>query len=330
MAKTLRFFSLAGLVTLAFTMTGCSSSRSNYSVDQNVVDTTYVHKYGVAVPSDFWTTSGEHGSVISTMGDGVIVNRSYTSGALDGETTYTYPHSTQIEKSESFQMGALVKVTEFYFDGTPKLLTTYNTPAQGMRAVNSWYLAGTPRSNEVYNGNQLVSGEYFTSLNQRDASVDKAQGTRLSRDDYGQLLSTDKVEDGQMVLSQTYHPNGSPRETIPYRNGYIDGVKRTFQPAGEPDTIEQWVGGQQEGISVVFQHGEKFAEIPYSKGEKHGTEYRYRDGKTRVQEISWYAGQMNGPCKTYVGDTEKTEWYYKGKQVSKADYEFMTNRPIVR
>ena len=32
----------------------------------------------------------------------------------------------------------------------------------------------------------------------------------------------------------------------------------------------------------------------------------------------------------YIGDTVKTEWYYKGKATTKADYEFMTNKPAVR
>lgn len=328
-AKTYRFFSLVGLAALSITVTACGGGRGNYQ-DCNVVGETYVHKYGVAVPSDYWASSGEHGAVISTMADGVVVSRGYSSGTLDGETTYTYPHSSQIQKSESYQMGILVKETEFFFDGTPKRETVYNSPSPGMRSIGTWYLSGTPRSIEHYTDDQLVSGQYFTSLNQRDALVENGQGSRLMRDDYGQLIATDTVENGQMVLRQTYHPNGSPRETIPYQNEQVYGVKRTYQPAGEPDTVEQWVNGQQEGVSVVYQHGEKFAEVPYVNGEKHGIEYRYRDGKTRVQDVSWNSGQMHGPTTTYVGDTMKTEWYYKGRVTTKADYEFMTNKPVVR
>lgn len=327
MAKLSRLFSLAGLASLTIFVTSCGN-RTGY--DANVLDETYVHKYGVAVPSDFWTSSGEHGSVITTMADGVIVTRSYSSGSLDGETTYTYPHSSQIQKSETYQMGALVKETDYFFDGTPKCQTTHNCPNNGMLTIASWYLTGSPKSIECYSGRDLFSGEYFTATNQRDTFVENGQGVRLTRDDYGQTLSTDRIENGQMTLCQTYHPNGSPRETIPYRNGQIDGVKRTYQPAGEPDTIEQWVSGKQEGMSLVYQHGEKYAEVPYSNGDKHGVETRYRDGTMKVQEVSWNAGQLHGPSTNYVGDSTKTEWYYRGKSCSKADYEFSTNRPMVR
>lgn len=323
MAK-LHFLSLAALSIL---VSACSS-RTNY-MNECVLDETYVHRYGVTVPPEFWTSSGEHGTVISTMADGVVVTRSYNSGTLDRDTSYTYPHSSQIQKSQSYQMGTLVKETEYFFDGTPKCQTIYQTPNVGMQSVTAWYLTGCPKSIEYYEGSLLLKGDYFTATNQRDTFVEEGQGTRVMRNDYGQLVSTDKIENGQMILCQTYHSNGSPKETIPYKNGKIDGVKRSYQLEGEPDTIEQWVGGKQEGMSLVYQYGEKFAEVPYFSGEKHGVECRYKDGSVKVQEISWHSGQMSGPTHTYVGGMPKTEWYYRDKPVSKADYEFSTNRPIV-
>jgi antitoxin component YwqK of YwqJK toxin-antitoxin module len=329
MAKILKFLSSAALAAVSIVVTACGGhTKSEDTVD--VIDEKYVHRYGVAVPSDFWAASGEHGLVVSTLADGVVVTRSYASGTLDGETTFTYPHSSQIQKKQIYQAGTLVQETEYFFDGTPKLQNIYHSPDYGTTSMYTWYLSGTPKSIERYQDNNLMTGEYFTTLNQRDSLVEDMQGSRLNRDDYGQLQSTDIIENGQMVLRHTYHPNGSPRETIPYRNGLIDGIKRTYHPAGEPDTIEQWSIGQQDGMTVVFQHGEKYSEVPYYNGEKHGVECRYRDGQDKVKEISWHSGQLNGPSTTYVGDNIKTDWYYKGKPVSKADYEFITNRPIVR
>lgn len=326
MTKLVNFSLPLAIAGLSIVIMGCSDHSL---LDENVLDETYVHKYGVAVPSEFWESSGEHGAVVSTMADGVVVSRSYTSGMLDGDTTYTYPHSSQIQKSESYQMGTLVKETEYFFDGSPKWQVIYQAPGEDMRSMTSWYLTGSPKSIEHYYDSQLVKGDYFTAANQRDAFVENGQGTRIMRDDYGVSISNDRIENGQMTLCQNYYSNGSPKETIPYKNGQIDGVKRAYQPGGEPDTIEQWVAGRQEGMALIYQHGEKFAEVPYFNGEKHGVECRYRDGSVKVQEISWHSGQMYGPSTTYVGDTEKTEWYYKGKSVSKADYEFIMNHPPV-
>lgn len=329
MAKILKLLTLAALAAVSIVVTACGSrTKSEDTVD--VIDEKYVHRYGMAVPSDFWASSGEHGLVVSTLADGVVVTKSYASGVLEGDTTYSYPHSSQIQKRQTYQSGALTQETEYFFDGTPRWQNAYNCPEYGSTTMCTWYLSGTPKSVELYQGNNLVTGDYFTTLNQRDAFVEGMQGSRLNRDDYGQLQSTDKIENGQMVLRQTFHPNGSPKETIPYCNGLIDGTKRTYHPAGEPDTIEQWSVGQQEGATVVFQHGERYAEIPYYNGEKHGVECRYRDGSDKVQEISWHSGQLTGPSTTYVGDNVKTDWYYKGKPVSKTDYEFITNRPMVR
>ncbi|MEI8126025.1 MAG: hypothetical protein WCG42_09740 [Parachlamydiaceae bacterium] len=325
MAKIQYFYYLTGVAALTVALTACGKRQN-----QDVVDQTYFHKYGVAVPSEYWQSSGEDGAVVSRMADGVVVSRSYAGGKYDGETSFTYPHSSQVQKSEVYQQGNLVKETEFFFDGTPKIETKYDFPESGMQTISTWYLSGTPRNIEQYQGDSLVNGEYFTSLNQRDAVVEGSQGVRLMRDDYGQLLSTDTVQNGQMTLRITYYPNGSPRETISYRNGLAEGTKRTFNPAGDPCSVEQWSNGMQNGATVLFQHGEKCAEIPYVNGDKHGTEVRYRDGQIKVQEIGWNCGKMHGSCTSYIGDVVKTDWYYKGEQTTKADYDYMTGKPAVR
>lgn len=317
-----------GLALLAAMMASCSVRQGTEYA--NVVDQTYVHKYGVAVPSDYWQSAGADGAVVSTMDDGVVVTRRYSGGTLDGDTTYTYPHSSQIQYGETYQKGTLVKETEYYFDGTPKEETAYDPSQAGTKIVSAWYLTGTPRCIERYQNEMLYNGEYFTSSNQRDSIVDQSHGTRLLRDDYGQLIATDTITDGKMVQRVVYHPNGSPREIIPYKNGAVEGTKKTFLPAGEPNTVEQWVGGQQQGTTVVYQHGEVYSETPYVAGEKNGVEVRYRDGHTKMQEITWSAGKMHGPTTTYAGDVAKTDWYFKGKQTTKADFDFMSNKPTAR
>jgi len=325
------FLTVTSLITLNFMTTSCVRDNSEMVPPSTtaVVDETYVHKYGVAVPSDFWTKSGENGAVITAMGDGTVITRTYNAGLLDGETSYSYPHSSQTQKIEMYNNGTLLSVTEYYFSGSRQNETKFDSPV-GMKTVSTWYLSGTPRSIEIYNGELLSSGEYFNINNNLDSSVDGSEGTRLVRDDYGQLISTDSIKKGLLALRTTYHTNNSPKEMIPYKNGVVDGSKQSFLPAGEPDTIEQWSDGQQHGTTTIYQHGEKFAEVPYNNGVKNGMEQRYRNGQEVVKEVSWQNGQLHGPSTTYVGDTATTDWYYKGSPTTKNDYDFMVTRPVVR
>jgi antitoxin component YwqK of YwqJK toxin-antitoxin module len=294
-----------------------------------VVNATYVHRYGVAVPGDFWEASGQHGQVMSTMADGVVITRTYCAGLLDGDTTYSYPHSSQIEKRETYVQGSLVKEVQYFFDGTPKQETVFDSPL-GFSTVTTWYLNGTPKSTEQMNGQMIVNGDYYTINNQRDATVENRNGTRLIRDDYGQLQSTDTISGGELSLRTTYFPNGSPRESTCYANGVMHGEKRVYYPAGEPNCVETWCNGCQHGTTVLYQHGEKYAEVPYVNGQKHGTEVRYRDGCDVVQEISWEQNRLHGPSTTYVGETATTEWYYCGAPTNEGDYYLMKNRSYGR
>lgn len=318
---------ILNIVALAVVAVGCSQKCCEEEVP--VVNATYVHRYGVAVPGDFWASSGQHGQVVTTLADGVVIAKTFNSGVLDGDTTYTFPHSSQIEKRETYSNGVVVNEIIYYFDGTPKQETVFES-FPGLNSVSSWYLNGTPRSIEQKRGDLIVQASYFTINNQRDAMVDNSEGTRLIRDDYGQLLSTDVINGGQMVLRTTYFPNGSPRESIAYQNGVLHGEKKTFHPAGEPNSVETWENGQQSGMTTLYQHGERYTEVPYYNGQKHGVERRYRDGSIVVQEVSWNEGRLHGPSTTHVGDSVKTDYYYTGSPISENDFNLMKNRPIVK
>jgi antitoxin component YwqK of YwqJK toxin-antitoxin module len=313
------------LMATLFIAGACLSCGRGHQREVPVVEETYVHKYGVEVPSDFWSASGQDGSVITTMGDGVVITRSYNAGNLEGTTSYSYPHSEQLQKTELYSQGTMVKSTLYYFQGTPKQETLFDSPI-GFKSVSTWYLSGTPRSVEQFSGDSLVNGQYFSPQNQQDATVLNYAGTRILRDDYGQLVATDTIVDGKLALRTNYHANGSPKEMIPYTNNVVDGTKKTFYPAGEPATIEQWSQGRQNGLTTVYKYGEKSAEVPYANGVRHGTELRYKNGQAVVQEISWANGVQHGPMRTYVGDNVNTEWYYKGEPSTQIDFDFLVNK----
>ena len=92
-------FLFLAVITLAACFTSCQRRCCD---KQDVVMETYVHKYGVEVPADDWASRGENGQVITSLGNSVKVVKPYTNGALDGETTYTFPHSDTIEKVETY------------------------------------------------------------------------------------------------------------------------------------------------------------------------------------------------------------------------------------
>jgi antitoxin component YwqK of YwqJK toxin-antitoxin module len=315
-----------GLSALIFLPTACSQRIREHT---DIIDQTYVHKYGVAVPSDYWTSSGEEGVVVTTTADGVIMTETYSAGVLDGEKSYTFPHSEQIQKREIYRKNELLEAVEYDFDGTPKQKTLYELPTR-IRHTVVWYIGGSPKSDEYFDGDILKSGEYYTLSNQRESRVDNFQGMRAIRDDYGQLLFTDNIEGGKLVLRISYHSNGSPREITPYKDGVIEGVKKTFHPGGEPNTIEEWAADKQNGITTIFQNGEKYAEVPYVDGHKKGVERQYRDGSSIVMEITWEDDQKHGPWTAYVGDTVKTDWYYQGQLTTKSSFEALVNRPTLR
>lgn len=304
----------------ALTLAGCQQTQ--YYSSPDVVEETYVHRYGVPVSPEEWSASGNHGQIVSTLANGVVVTKTYNSGILDGDTTYSYPHSSSIEKVESYTNGVLQKESSFYISSAPKQETFYNTPQN--RTVTSWYESGAPKSKEQFQGNLLFQATYYGQNNQTDSQVANYNGSRTSRDDYGQLVSVDTIDKGLMTQRTTYHQNGAPKEVIPFANGVVHGEVKTFFPAGEPHTVEEWKNGVQAGLTTEYLNGEKVADSRFENGKKQGTEHRYRDGKSVVQENSWVNGQKQGPCTSYVGNVTKTEWYWQGKEVSKTNYDMIT------
>lgn len=293
----------------------------------DVVSESYVHRYGVPLAPEEWTERGEQGQVVTVMNNGVVVSRSYEAGILDGPTTYTYPHRDAIEREEIYSKGQLNE--EIWNDtrGVPckKLIHVSPTSQQQL----TWYDNGVPRSDELFENKQMVTGRYYNSNHVQEAIVENGNGTRISRNPLGEMESTDDIVNGHMANRTTYHSNGVPSSITPFVNGVAVGNRLTYTPHCEPCTIEEWKDGYQHGVTVVYENGERCAQPIYVRGQKHGTELRYKeDGKTVVEEISWVNGSRQGPSHTYVGDAKKTEWYFKDKHVNKQTYEAMMNQQL--
>ncbi|MCE2982522.1 MAG: hypothetical protein LW832_03035 [Parachlamydia sp.] len=314
--KNLPIFALSILLAL----TSCQSKRC----EEDVICQSYVHRYGVELEPDEWNERGQHGRVISTRRDGVIVSNSYEAGVLDGESAYTFPHREIVQKREIYSRGQLQQEFFNYTNGLPQKQVVHEAP--GRHTATVWYENGAPQSKEQFHEGRLVQGAYYNMDNREESRVENGSGVRIQRDGFGQPLSHDQIYEGQMVLRTTYHPNGNPSALTPYVNGQIEGMRRTYSHGGEPATLEEWSNGVQHGNTVIYENGEKSSDLPYVQGYAHGIEQRYREGGMLVQKNTWVKGKKHGPCYTNVGDATQTDWYFQGKLVNKPTFDALSNQ----
>lgn len=301
---------------LLIALAGCRQNQY-----QEVVKETYIHNYGVPVAKPDWEKEGKNGQIVQLRKDGVTVTQTFDNGTLDGETTYTFPNSSSIHWVEVYNNNELKAKREHFPSGVPMREEMYE---RGMLVkLTRWYEDGTPASIESYQGYYLLKGEYRTPLNAVESNVQNGQGIRICRSNEGELLAKDTLLNGEMVERVTYFPNGDPATITPFHNKQIHGVRLTYLQGGLPKTAEEWRLGKQEGITVIYLNGEKYAEIPYVNGKKEGIENRYRDGDLLVEQLTWKDDLPHGERKIFVDGEPRTEWFHQGELVSRATFERM-------
>lgn len=309
--------SMFGCLFILLIGTACQYSKNQ----EECPDCSYVHSNGVEVEADHWVQCGRNGQVISSLHNGSRITQTYVDGLLDGESTCTFPNSSQIQHVENYSKDRLVSQSIFDESGMPRYSIVYSEPE--MRTITSWYANGGPKSVEKLDRQLLITGDYYTPGNQRDSWVYDGKGERIARDDEGNFVSLDTFHCGELVMKTHYYATGHPMEIAPYSGGLLHGERKTYYPGGEPMAIETWHGGQQSGLTTIFQNGEKYSEISYLNNQKNGLERRFRDGTFVTQDITWLEGQMHGPAYTYTGDNETmlSDWFYKGRLTSRANFE---------
>lgn len=289
----------------------------------DVIQETYVHKYGVEVCPQDWSARGQCGQVISTLKDGTTETRNYDNGVLHGECSYTFPHSSLTARKDSYHQGALLSQTHYYRSGGAyqEIVPLSET----RRQITTWYESGEPKSIEEYDQQLLVTGIYYTKDHTIEARVDDSSGIRVNRDAYGQLISREEISGGVAAKQTTFHPNGSPHVVTPLAGNLPEGTIQEFLPDGEPLSIKEVHQGVQDGWTVLYENGEVVSKIPYQNGSINGIEEHYKDGNILATQITWVAGMRHGPTFHYAGDNITTDWYFHDKLVSKSDYEILTN-----
>lgn len=304
-------------------LTGCGLPRKP-CVDE-VVCQTHLHRYGVPLDPNDWCARGQNGQVISTLKNGIVVAQNYDKGILHGQSTYTFPYRSAIQKREVYEMGNLIELTENYPDGLP--LRTFTYLSDNSYTLLSWYHTGAPMARESFEEGLLVTGAYYDLNNNVESSVVEGFGTKTIRNGEGVLLAVQTVKGGFLVSEITYHPNGTPSAVNPYFRGVIEGERKTYSPSGEPCTIESWKAGVQDGVTSEFEFGVRVCTVPYVNGKKQGVEARYaEDGETLAAEFSWFKGKKHGRCYSYFGGVKKEDWYYRDELVNKQTFDALSNQ----
>jgi antitoxin component YwqK of YwqJK toxin-antitoxin module len=314
------------LPALLFTII-VSSSCVRQSYENEVIEEKYIHPYGLTVPRSHWEEAGQCGKVVQTLRDDIICTQSYEGGLLNGETTYTFPGSNIVEKRELYSQGHLVKVVFYYMSGKPQQEIAED-PSKVL-AITHWYEDGRIKSYEKQSAGLLTYGEYYDRQGRRISSIEAGYGEKITQDPHGLLLFKDTFKNALLESRTVYYSNGTPKEIIPYRNGVVEGLKKTYYPGGEPKTFETWSGGKQEGVTMVFAEGQKEREISYVDGRKNGISKLFENGEIVIEEQTWKDDVLHGPSFTKVDNRSVTEWYYKGNKVTKGYYDsFVQFTPV--
>jgi antitoxin component YwqK of YwqJK toxin-antitoxin module len=293
----------------------------------DILSQKFVHKYGFDVPAEEWNERTADGQSVVTLKDGVTVTRTYENGQLHGPTTYTFPHSSIIEKLQIFDQGVLLKEIAHDASGVPVREEAYEFDDR--KVVTLWDQKGIPLSIEEYEGSKLNEGQYFSPDHELEGQVVAGFGERVKRDRAGQLIARDVIQGGVVASRTSYHPNGQIHTISHYKEYALDGEQLKFSPSGKPLLKLSWSHGLLDGPKVVYRNGLKVAEIPYKQGEKHGTELHFDDLGNLTAEIEWSHDKKHGPSKFHAEEGADLEWFYRGQAVTSQKFQLLTEREAV-
>ena len=312
---------LTSLLTIALALCFFSCEKKD---DSDVVSQQFVHKYGMTLTQKAWDEGAKDGQVISHLKDGVTVTENYIAGALQGNTTRTYPNSDSVEQLLVYDQGTLTKKVFYDEAGVP--ISGESLDLDGRKTVTCWDNKGAPLSVEVYENQNLISGEYYNQSNECEASIVQGTGERIHRDRNLQLLNKDAFKEGLLTHRTCYHPNGSIESEISFDNYQLHGKQTTFTENNVPLVEANWNHGVLDGMQLLYTDGVVTCEIPYIKGQKQGIEKHYDTGKNLIAEIHWVDDLRHGSSRLYGTTETKVDWYYAGKSVSLERFQMLEFR----
>ncbi|EPP35459.1 MORN repeat variant family protein [Chlamydia ibidis] len=293
--------------------------------DPSVMKETFRNSYGIIVSGQDWNKRGCDGTITKVLKDGSTLHEVYSQGLLHGEITLTFPHSTVLSVTKTYQHGRLLASKTFFPNGLPSQEEIFRE--DGSHVFTKW-----PDNNDndtitepyfvetTYQG-RILEGTYSSFNGKYTSSIRNGEGIRSTFSPNNVLLSEETFNDGVLTKVTTFYPNRDPQSITHYVDDQIHGLRFTYLPGGIPNTIEEWRHSQQDGTTIIFKNGCKVAEIPFVKGAKHGLELRYNEENSIAEEVTWKNNHLHGMRKIYAAGVYKCEWYHRGRLVSKAKFE---------
>ena len=111
----------------------------------------------------------------------------------------------------------------------------------------------------------------------------------------------DGVKNGPEKIYHSAWPKHYERARIPWKNGVIEGTKKTFFEGGKVKSETPYVDGKPHGVSKSYSKtGKVTRECTLKNGERHGKliDYWPRTGEKR-REITYDNGKVKGMVREY-------------------------------
>lgn len=293
--------------------------------DVSVMKETFRNNCGIIVSRQNWIKRGSDGSITRILKDGSTSYEVYAQGLLHGECTLTFPHSGALASVKTYEQGRLLSHKTFFPNGLPMQEEIFHE--DGSFCITRWpdnHNSDTIKDpyfiETTYQG-RVIEGKYTSFNGKYSSAIHDGEGTRSIFSPSSILLAEETFSDGIMIKRTTFYPTREPETITHYSNEEPHGLRLSYLPGGIPNTIEEWRYGYQDGVTILFKNGCKVAEVPFVRGAREGIELRYNEQEVIAEEVSWKNNYLHGVRKIYAAGVCKSEWYYRGRLVSKTKFE---------
>lgn len=194
-----------------------------------------------------------------------------------------------------------------YPNGLPaKIETKIDFKNNGLS--RTWYRSGALQTDEYFEKEKLVRGQYFTPEGKLIAEIKDGTGKRIEFELFdpgnGDAISketsyVDGLKDG-IELTYVQKPERKVWMETSYRKGLKNGLEKCWGPSGQLNTSTHYVDGKEDGEQTYwFANGKVQSVSHYKNGQQIGDSSRYyesgqkqdefkRDGVNIQTELRWY------------------------------------------